>query len=68
MATSGLELRLERVAARVRLKDLAARMDRHRATVARYEELAVVDGEIVQAYRDALATFREVPTADEAVA
>jgi hypothetical protein len=37
-------------------------MDRHRATVARYEELAVVDNDIVVAYRDALATFREVAT------
>jgi hypothetical protein len=60
MATSGLDLRLERVAARVRLNALAARMNRHRATVARYEELAVVDDEIATEYRTALATFREV--------
>jgi hypothetical protein len=69
MATSGLDLRLERVAARVKLKALAARMDRHRATVGRYEELAEVDEDVAREYRAALATFREVatPTA-EAVA
>lgn len=69
MATSGLDLRLERVAARVKLKALAERMERHRATVARYEELAVVDDEIASDYRAALATFRDVATQrDEAIA
>jgi hypothetical protein len=62
MATSGLDLRLERVAARVKLNALAIRMQRHRATVARYEELAVVDDAIAADYRTALATFREVAT------
>ena len=60
MATSGLDLRLERVAARVKLIDLANAMQRHRATVARYEELAIVDVEIVDDYRKALATFSDV--------
>lgn len=59
MQTSGLELRLERVAARVKLIDLARRMGLHRATVARYEGLAVVDPETAYQYRAALATFRD---------
>lgn len=59
-STTGLELRLERVAARVKIVDLARAMGRHRATVARYEELAVVDEEVADQYRRALATFREV--------
>ena len=58
--TTGIELRLERVAARVKLIDLAKRMDVHRATVARYEGLAVVDADIAYEYRQALATFRDV--------
>lgn len=58
--TTGLELRLERVAARVKLVDLAQRMRLHRATVARYEGLAVVPEEIAYEYRTALATFRDV--------
>jgi hypothetical protein len=68
MTTSGLDLRLERVAARVKLIDLAQAMGRHRATVARYEELAVVDAEIVAEYRSGLATFREVATDEPAEA
>ena len=58
--TTGLELRLERTAARVTIVDLARVMDQHRATVARYEGLAVVDEVIADRYRRALATFREV--------
>jgi hypothetical protein len=60
MATSGLDLRLERVAARVKLMDLAPVIGRDRRTVARYEGLAVVPEDVVQKYREALATFREV--------
>jgi len=60
MATSGLDLRLERVAARVKLKALADAMKRHRATVANYENAAVVSPEIATAYRAALATLTEV--------
>jgi hypothetical protein len=63
MATSGLSLRLERVAARVKLIDLAKRMERSRATVARYEGLAIVPEDSAGEYRTALATFRDV--ADE---
>lgn len=60
MQTTGLELRLERTAARVKLIDLAKRMERSRATVARYEGLAVVDPDIAALYRVTLATFRVV--------
>jgi hypothetical protein len=60
MEITGLELRLERVAARVKLIDLSRRMGRSRATVARYEGLAVVDPDIAYLYREALATFRVV--------
>lgn len=62
MATTGLDLRLERVAARVKLVDLAERMGRDRRTVARYEGLGYVPEEIAADYRTALATFGEVTT------
>jgi transcriptional regulator with XRE-family HTH domain len=58
--TTGLELRLERTAARVKIVDLAQRMGKHRATVARYEGLAVVDEATADRYRRALATFRDI--------
>jgi hypothetical protein len=60
MTTSGLDLRLERVAARVKLVDLARAMKRSRATVARYEGLAVVVDSAADEYRAGLATFRDV--------
>jgi transcriptional regulator with XRE-family HTH domain len=60
MHTTGLDLRLERTAARVKLIDLAKRMERSRSTVARYEGLAVVDPDIAALYRVTLATFRVV--------
>ena len=58
--TTGIELRLERVAARVKLYQLAKVMNLHRATVARYEGLAIVDEDVAYSYREALATLREV--------
>lgn len=64
MATSGLTLRLERVAARVKLNKLAEQMGRDRRTVARYEGLEVVPEDVVASYRDSLATFREVATSE----
>lgn len=66
MSTTGLDLRLERVAARVKMLDLAKAMHRHRSTVARYEELAFVDDATAKVYRDALATFSEVATEEVA--
>ena len=68
MATTGLDLRLERVAARVKLNALADRLGRDRRTVGRYETLAVVEPDIASAYREALATFREVATSTESAA
>jgi len=44
----------------VKLKALADAMKRHRATVANYENAAVVSPEIATAYRAALATLTEV--------
>lgn len=60
MPTSGLDLRLERVAARVKIKDLAEAMKRHRATVIGYEKAAAVEPEVASQYRDALATLSDV--------
>lgn len=60
MTTSGMDLRLERVAAHVKIKDLALAMGVHRATLNRYEGLAVVPDGIAWEYRRALTTFRDV--------
>ena len=62
MSTTGLDLRLERVAARVKLQDLAGRMRRSRAPVHRYEGLAVVPADTAREYREALATFTDDAT------
>lgn len=55
--TTGMDLRLERTAARVKLGELAARMGRHPSTVIRYEGLAVVPAQVAAAYRAALASL-----------
>ena len=55
MVTTGMELRLERTAARVRLGVLAARMGRHASTINRWEGAAVVPAERAAEYRAALA-------------
>ena len=55
MATSGMDLRLERTAARVRLGVLAARMGRHASTINRWEGAAVVPADRAAEYRAALA-------------
>lgn len=62
MSTTGLDLRLERVAARVKLNTLAAAMKRDRRTVGRYEGLAVVPDEVADEFRTTLATLRDVAT------
>jgi len=67
MAT-GMDLRLERVAQRVKLQDLAERMGRSRATIHRYEGQAVVDPDAAAEYRRALATFAEPANTEEAAA
>ena len=55
--TTGMELRLERTAARVKLGVLAARIGRHPATINRWEGAVVVDGERAAEYRRALASL-----------
>lgn len=55
--TTGMDLRLERTAARVKLGELAARMGRHPATLNRYEGRAVVPDDVAQEYRAALASL-----------
>ncbi len=57
--TTGMELRLERVAQRVSIKDLAARMGRSKPTVHRYEGQAIVDSRAAAEYRQALAAIAE---------
>ena len=69
MATTGIDLKLERVRAGVSQIALAERMRLHRATVARYEGRARVPDQVAADYRAALATFDDVATSTkEAVA
>lgn len=68
MATTGIDLKLERVKAGVSQIALAERMELHRATVARYEGLLRVPDHMADAYRQALATFHDDATVKEAVA
>jgi hypothetical protein len=67
MAT-GMDLRLERTAARVKLKDLASRMHRHPATLNRWELAAWLPQDRVDEYRRALATLASDATVDKAAA
>lgn len=64
--TTGMDLRLERTAARVKLGVLAARMGRHPATLHRYEGLAVVPAQVVADYRRALASLASDATGAQA--
>ncbi|MBA2558391.1 MAG: helix-turn-helix transcriptional regulator [Propionibacteriales bacterium] len=73
MAHTGLDLKLQRTAARVQQNELAARMGRSRATVNRYEGLAVVPDGVAYAYLRALGISRDSrdsvdPAPGEAVA
>lgn len=58
-----MDLRLERTAARVKQQDVAAQMGRSRATVIRYEGLAIVPDAIARDYRNALATLIDLARA-----
>lgn len=62
MTTSGNDLKVERVRARVKQGDLAARMGVSRQTLWTIERAAVVDAEQVMRYLRALATFDDVAT------
>ncbi len=57
--TTGMDLRLERTAARVKLGVLAARMRRHASTINRWEGAAVVPDERAAEYRKALASLAD---------
>jgi hypothetical protein len=57
--STGMDLRLERTAARVKLQDVAARMGRHPATLHRWELSAVVTAPRAAEYRRALAACIE---------
>lgn len=67
MAT-GMDLRLERTAARVTLKALAEKIGRDYATVHRWEQAAWVDETRTRVYREALASLTENPSVDSAAA
>jgi transcriptional regulator with XRE-family HTH domain len=56
MHTTGMDLRLRRVAAGVTMKTVAFRMGTTRQTVWRYESLAIVPPEIVTRYVAALTS------------
>ncbi len=66
MPTTGLDLKLKRVAKRVRVTDLAARMGVHHPRISHIEGSAVVTDEAARRYLEALATFDDAVT--EAVA
>lgn len=61
---TGMDLKLRRVAARVKMADLAERMGRSRATLHRYEGLQIVTQQVAEEYLAALATFSDVATDD----
>lgn len=60
MPTTGMELKLQRVEAMIKLQDLAAQMGRSRAAVHRYEGLRVVSEDVAVRYLGALSTLRYV--------
>jgi hypothetical protein len=59
MHTTGMDLKVERVRARVTVIALAARMGFSRQTVGDLERAAVVDKDRARAYREALAALTE---------
>ncbi len=63
---TGMDLKLRRTEAREQMQELAARMGRSRATIHRYEGLAVVPDDIARLYFQALVTSRDVTTEREA--
>jgi transcriptional regulator with XRE-family HTH domain len=66
MTTTGLDLKLKRVAKRVRVTDLADRMGVGHPRVSHIEGAAIVTDTAARKYLTALATFDDVAT--EAVA
>ena len=58
MPTTGLDLKLERTALRIRTKDLAAAMGVSVARISHLEGQAIVTDDAAAKYRAALATLR----------
>ncbi len=63
---TGMDLKLRRVAADVKLKDLANAMGVTDSRVSRVEGSRVVTDEAAAKYLDALETFQTVPTSSNA--
>lgn len=63
MVTTGNDLKVERVKAKVKMKDLAARMRISRQTLWGIERAGDVDKDQAKVYRDALETFADVSEA-----
>ncbi|MBX3031902.1 MAG: hypothetical protein KF809_17280 [Chloroflexi bacterium] len=64
--TTGLELRLERVALDVKVKDVAAAMGAPASSVSRLEKMRQVTEASAARYRDALARCAAVATSEVA--
>lgn len=63
MPMTGLDLKLRRIAKRVRVMDLAERMGyRNHSRVSHIEASAIVTDEAARRYLDALDTFEDVAT------
>jgi transcriptional regulator with XRE-family HTH domain len=68
LTMSGRDLKLQRVAAGVKVYELAARMNVHSSRVSQIEALAVVTAETVARYRAALAACQVTTSAPATVA
>lgn len=66
--TTGMQLRLERVAARVTIRALAAELDRHPATVHRWELQAQVSEPKACEFRAGLANLADSATPEKVAA
>lgn len=64
--TSGLDLKLRRVAARVKVQAIAARMEVSASRISTIENQAVVTEDAAERYLAALATLTTVPSIEEA--
>lgn len=68
MPTTGLDLKLKRVARRVRVIDLAQAMGVRHSRISQIEAQAVPSTEMIDRYLAALATFPDVESTSERVA
>jgi transcriptional regulator with XRE-family HTH domain len=60
MPTQGIDLKVERIRAKVKAQDLAAQMRVSRATLWAIERMGDVDRDRVAQYRDALNELKDV--------